>query len=101
MTRSSAPGYWARVNSPEEGQAVLDGTPIKLSATPGGVMAPGPLLGEHTDAVLGRLLGYSEEDIAQLKEARVVASQAEIMAERARRIVAPRSDVCLCKHQRD
>ena len=78
-----ARGYWAQVDSPDEGRAVLDGTPIKLSAAPGGVRAPGPLLGEHTDAVLGRILGYSAERITQLKAARVVASQAEIAAERA------------------
>ena len=77
-----ARGYWATVNSPDEGEAILDGTPVKLSATPGGVAAPGPLLGEHTDLVLGRLLGYSEEQIAQLKDERVVASNAEIAAER-------------------
>ena len=77
-----AGGYWAALSSPEEGRAVLDGTPITLSATPGGVRAPGPLLGEHTEAVLGSLLGYSEERIAQLKAARVVASPAEIRAER-------------------
>ena len=31
------------------------GTPVKLSATPGGVTRPSPLLGEHNDEVLGRL----------------------------------------------
>lgn len=78
-----ARAYWATVTSPDEGEAILDGTPVKLSATPGGVAAPGPLLGEHTDAVLQRLLGYSEEQIAELKEERVVASNAEIMTERS------------------
>lgn len=77
-----ARGYWAQVWTPEGDAVVLDGPPIKLSTTPGYVAAPGPLLGEHTDAVLHRLLGYSETDIAQLKTERVVASNAEIMAER-------------------
>ena len=77
-----ARGYWATVNSPEEGEAIVDGTPVKLSATPGGVAAPGPLLGEHTDSVLQRLLGYSEEQIVHLKATRVVASHTEIVAER-------------------
>jgi crotonobetainyl-CoA:carnitine CoA-transferase CaiB-like acyl-CoA transferase len=78
-----ARGYWATANSPDEGEAILDGTPVKLSATPGGVMAPGPLLGEQTDSVLQRLLAYSEEQIMQLKDAHVIASHAEIMAERS------------------
>jgi CoA:oxalate CoA-transferase len=60
----------------------VDGTPIKLSATPGGVAAPGPLLGEQTDSVLERLLGYSEEQLTQLKDELVIASNAEIVAER-------------------
>jgi crotonobetainyl-CoA:carnitine CoA-transferase CaiB-like acyl-CoA transferase len=75
-------GYWARVRTPEGDDVVLDGTPIKLSATPGYVAAPGPLLAEHTESVLRRLLGCADDRIAQLKAERVVASHAEIMAER-------------------
>lgn len=77
-----ARAYWAHVQTPEGDEVVLDGTPVKLSVTPGYVAAPGPLLGEHTDAVLRRLLGYSEEHIIRLKAERVVASTAEIVAER-------------------
>ncbi|HKA56880.1 MAG TPA: CoA transferase [Candidatus Binatia bacterium] len=77
-----ARGYWAHVRTPEGDEVVLDGTPVKLSVTPGSVAAPGPLLGEHTDAVLRRLLGYSDEHIAQLKAERVVAAAAEIVTER-------------------
>ncbi|TMA51102.1 MAG: CoA transferase, partial [Deltaproteobacteria bacterium] len=76
-----ARGYWARVPTPEGEEVVLDGPPVKLSTTPGYIAASGPLLGEHTDAVLQRLLGYSPAHIAQLKAERVVASTAEIMAE--------------------
>lgn len=77
-----ARGYWARMRTPEEDDVVLDGTPIKLSATPGSIAAPGPLLGEHTESVLRRLLGYTDDQIAQLKAERVVASHTEIMKER-------------------
>jgi crotonobetainyl-CoA:carnitine CoA-transferase CaiB-like acyl-CoA transferase len=80
-----ARGYWAHVPAPEGDEVILDGTPVKLSVTPGYVAAPGPLLGEHTDAVLRRLLGYSDEHIAQLRAERVVASAAEIMEERAQK----------------
>jgi crotonobetainyl-CoA:carnitine CoA-transferase CaiB-like acyl-CoA transferase len=75
-------GYWARVKTPEGDEVVLDGTPVKLSATPGYVAAPGPLLAEHTESVLRRLLGYSDEQLAQLTADRVIAANAEIMAER-------------------
>jgi crotonobetainyl-CoA:carnitine CoA-transferase CaiB-like acyl-CoA transferase len=75
-------GYWAQVQTPEGDALTLDGTPIKLSTTQGYVAASGPLLGEHTETVLRRLLHYSETDIAQLKAERVVAGNVEIMAER-------------------
>ena len=78
--------YWARMPAQEAGEAidvVLDGPPLKLSQTPGYVAAPGPLLGEHTESVLSRLLNYSEKKIAQLKAERVIATSAEIQAERA------------------
>lgn len=77
-----ARGYWSQVKTPEGDEVVLDGTPVKLSTTPGYVAAPGPLLAEHTESVLKRLLGYSDDHIAQLKVERIVASNAEIMADR-------------------
>ena len=80
-----ARGYWARLPAQENGKTedvILDGPPFKLSKTPGYVAAPGPLLGEHTDSVLRRLLNYSDQQIAQLKAEKVIASHAEIHAER-------------------
>jgi alpha-methylacyl-CoA racemase len=55
----------------------LLGLPIKLSRTPGdATRAPGPGLGEHTDAVL-RAAGYDADEIAALKDAGAVAGAAE------------------------
>jgi alpha-methylacyl-CoA racemase len=50
----------------------LLGVPVKLSRTPGAPAGPGPALGEHTDDVLAGL-GYSEEEIAALKESGAAA----------------------------
>ena len=44
------------------------GNPMKLSDTPGELRLPPPLLGEHTEEVLGGLLGKSDAEIAALKE---------------------------------
>ncbi len=80
-----ARGYWAQLPAQENRKTedvILDGPPFKLSGTPGYVAAPGPLLGEHTDSVLRRLLNYSDQQIAQLKAERVIASHAEVHAER-------------------
>jgi crotonobetainyl-CoA:carnitine CoA-transferase CaiB-like acyl-CoA transferase len=48
------------------------GVPVKLSDTPGSVRTPPPLLGQHTDAVLSRDLGYSADAIAGLRRQNVI-----------------------------
>jgi benzylsuccinate CoA-transferase BbsF subunit len=65
--------HYARLQHPRIGHNVIDNYGFRLSATPGGVRAPAPLLGQHNDYVLGELLGLSREDIARLTEAGVVA----------------------------
>jgi formyl-CoA transferase len=56
---------------PVEGTVKGLGIPIKLSETPGKIRRPAPLLGEHTEETLMGL-GYSEEEIADLRERRVI-----------------------------
>jgi alpha-methylacyl-CoA racemase len=54
----------------------LLGLPVKLSRTPGDPSrAPGPVLGQDTDAVLASL-GYPSEEIERLKQAGAVAGPA-------------------------
>ena len=65
--------YWARVATPEGSEIDLDGVPVKLSMTPGHVSAPGPLLGEHTDVVLQRVLAMHPDSIAELRAADIIA----------------------------
>jgi len=50
----------------------VSASPLKLSETPGEVYAPAPMLGEHTDEVLQKVLGYSAEQIAHLKTEGVI-----------------------------
>jgi crotonobetainyl-CoA:carnitine CoA-transferase CaiB-like acyl-CoA transferase len=47
-------------------------SPLRLSATPVAYRSAPPLLGQHTDALLQRLLGMSETQIAELREAGVI-----------------------------
>ncbi|MBP0440370.1 CaiB/BaiF CoA transferase family protein [Tianweitania sediminis] len=47
-------------------------TPIRMTATPGGVHSRAPLAGEHTDLVL-RSVGYSDAEISALKASGAVA----------------------------
>jgi crotonobetainyl-CoA:carnitine CoA-transferase CaiB-like acyl-CoA transferase len=56
----------------EGGQVKLIANPVRLSATPVDYRIPPPLLGEHTEAVLGRLLGMGAAEVAALREKGVV-----------------------------
>jgi crotonobetainyl-CoA:carnitine CoA-transferase CaiB-like acyl-CoA transferase len=47
------------------------GTPVHMSATPGGVHRRAPLTGEHTDATLARF-GFAADEITALRNADVV-----------------------------
>ena len=66
-------GYWVRVPVPGGGFAVLDGAAARLSATPAFLTAPGPLHGEHTEAVLRDVLGLPQADLDSLRHDGVVA----------------------------
>jgi crotonobetainyl-CoA:carnitine CoA-transferase CaiB-like acyl-CoA transferase len=56
---------------PVAGALKMVGIPIKFSETPGALTAAPPQLGEHTDAILAEL-GYSEEEIASLRNDEVI-----------------------------
>ena len=67
-----ARGYYVYLDHPETGRAAYDGPGMRLSATPGCLRAPAPLLGEHNDYVLRAVLGYGDEEIADLLVEQVV-----------------------------
>jgi CoA:oxalate CoA-transferase len=60
------------VEHPVAGHLKMPGVPIKLSATPGEVSKPSPLLGQHTNQVLLELLGLDEAEVAALHAKKVV-----------------------------
>jgi formyl-CoA transferase len=64
-------GTIVEVDHPERGPYLTVGCPVKLSGTEVTVERS-PLLGEHSDQILGEVLGYSEAEIASLKEAGAV-----------------------------
>jgi formyl-CoA transferase len=61
-----------RVAHPQFGQIRMQNVVPKLSATPGGVRAPSPALGEHNDAIYLDVLGLPRERYESLKFARVI-----------------------------
>ncbi|MBI2321643.1 MAG: hypothetical protein HYU88_06020 [Chloroflexi bacterium] len=54
------------------GTVKLVGRPVKLSASPEAEPGAAPHLGEHTEAVLGELLGLSAAEVLGLREAGIV-----------------------------
>jgi len=60
------------VEHPVAGKMKVIGSPINLSETPPEIYTPAPLLGEHTDEVLRRLLNFSDDRIAKLREEKAV-----------------------------
>jgi len=56
----------------EGGQVRVIANPVRLSATPVDYRIPPPLLGEHTEAMLSRLLGMEAAEVSALREKGVV-----------------------------
>ncbi len=68
----SARGMRLEMPHPRAGQVPLVASPIKLSNTPVEPKLPPPLLGEHTDQVLSKLLGLSDPELAGFREAGII-----------------------------
>ncbi len=64
-------GIATPVDHPKLGPVALVGQAVTLTRTPWALRSPTPEAGEHTDSVL-RDLGYSDADIAGLRERKVV-----------------------------
>jgi crotonobetainyl-CoA:carnitine CoA-transferase CaiB-like acyl-CoA transferase len=65
-------GLWPTVKHTKIGNVRVDGLPVHLSKTDWKMERGGPCLGEHTELVLGRLLGMSPDDVAKLRAEGVV-----------------------------
>ena len=61
-----ATGTVVEVDHPGRGKYLTVGNPIKLSDSPPDVRRS-PLLGEHTDEILRKVLGYSDKEVAEIK----------------------------------
>lgn len=66
-------GMVVELDHPKLGPIKTLGTPLRVAGAPPFRPAPPPALGEHTDRVLGELLGYSPERLAALRARGVVA----------------------------
>src|ERR1041384_7648790 len=64
-------GIPKQIAHPKLGISNLVGSPINLSDTPARFYRAAPLLGEHTEEVLGKL-GYDDQALQQLRASRVI-----------------------------
>lgn len=69
--------HFRRLNHSVLGPHPFNAPAYKLSRTPCEVVRPSPCLGEHNEHVLKDLLGYSDDDIADMLVTGVVTTDAE------------------------
>jgi crotonobetainyl-CoA:carnitine CoA-transferase CaiB-like acyl-CoA transferase len=68
----AAMGYLKRVPFPGASKPVpIIETPFRMSATPGTIRMRAPLLGEHTDEIMGEI-GYGADAIADLRKREII-----------------------------
>jgi formyl-CoA transferase len=60
------------MDHPKIGRFRSIGNPVKTPAMPEGPFEPPPMHGQHTEEVLGEVLGYSPERIKELVEKGVI-----------------------------
>jgi CoA:oxalate CoA-transferase len=60
------------VDQPISGKVKVPGSPFKLSKTPGKIDQHAPFLGENTHEILGKMLGYSEQEINKLDDEGII-----------------------------
>jgi CoA:oxalate CoA-transferase len=69
---ASEGGTVVEYNHSEAGKVRLPGNPVKFKGSGPAISKPAPRHGEHTTSVLGRLVGLTEEDVAELRRNSIV-----------------------------
>jgi CoA:oxalate CoA-transferase len=64
--------FWQTLDHPVAGKFKYPGPPFVLTATPGKLVRPAPLLGEHNEKVYCEMLGYSREGLVRMRQAGVI-----------------------------
>jgi crotonobetainyl-CoA:carnitine CoA-transferase CaiB-like acyl-CoA transferase len=70
--RTSSWGLWPEVEHDEIGKVRVEGIPIHMSETDWSITRGAPCLGNDNDFVYSSLLGLSQDEIADLKERKVI-----------------------------
>jgi len=70
----AARGMFIEVEHPRAGRFKVPNFPVKFSEAPGEIKSAAPLLGQNNKEVLMGLLGYTEEQVAQLENEGVIVT---------------------------
>lgn len=63
---------FVEIEHSQAGRLTYPGAPYRFSETPWQVNSPAPLLGEHNEEILCGRLGYSRQDLAQMRESGII-----------------------------
>ena len=75
---STANPMFSELEQPGIGRYLVPGSPISFGAFARETPRPAPVLGEHTDDILGNDLGLSGAEIRRLRASGVVAGPVEV-----------------------
>lgn len=64
--------FWQDVDHSVAGTIKYPGPPFKHSETPGKIMRPAPLLGEHNEKIICGLLGYDRKDLVRMRQMGII-----------------------------
>ena len=65
-------GFFVDIDHPVVGKVKCPGAPFKLSRTSWQLRSPAPLLGQHNEEIFCRRMGYTEQDMAMMRQAGVI-----------------------------
>ena len=65
-------GFFVELDHPELGNTISDATPVRLSDTPAKYSWVAPVRGQDNDNVYKRLLGMSEDELAELRQRGII-----------------------------
>ena len=60
------------VHHPIAGAVKVIGSPVNMSETPAEVVSPAPVLGQHSEEILSKVLNLTEAEISSLKNEKAV-----------------------------
>ena len=65
-------GFFADIEHPAAGRIEYPTAPYRFSRTPWSAVRPAPLLGQHNEEIYKGMLGFTEDEIAALKQQEII-----------------------------